>query len=207
MRDNGTIILAEAELKSLYPDSSWDVAGLRDFVGGIVAVALVASVGLILVGCMSMVAEHTIMGTGARFSWKRLLAALLVPLVIGAATSGWGWSRDAFGTSGLSTTRSSYTTPSAAATDISGNKGLIQSVVEGAKKLYEKAKDTAQKAGSWIKDKADKVWNWGKDTVSGLVSGAQNAWNWVTGGAGKGNVIDKAKNLGSSIWNWATGKK
>ena len=37
----GMVIAADEELKGLVPDASWDVQGVRDMVGGVVAVALV----------------------------------------------------------------------------------------------------------------------------------------------------------------------
>ena len=33
------MILADSELKGLRPDPAWDVAGVRDMVGGVIAVA------------------------------------------------------------------------------------------------------------------------------------------------------------------------
>ena len=41
------MILADSELKGLRPDPAWDVAGVRDMVGGVIAVALVLCVGVI----------------------------------------------------------------------------------------------------------------------------------------------------------------
>ena len=35
------MILADSALKGLRPDPAWDVAGVRDMVGGVIAVALV----------------------------------------------------------------------------------------------------------------------------------------------------------------------
>ncbi|PKU92189.1 hypothetical protein CQR47_0784 [Bifidobacterium thermophilum] len=72
-------VLADEQLKRLRPDPSWDVSGLRDMVGGVVAVALVATVAVIILGCLSMV-PGLISGNMMEraFSWKRLLAALLV---------------------------------------------------------------------------------------------------------------------------------
>ena len=48
------MILADSELKGLVPDPGWDVQGVRDLVGGIVAVALVLCVGAIVIGCLSL---------------------------------------------------------------------------------------------------------------------------------------------------------
>ncbi len=99
-------VLADGELKGLRPDPSWDVAGLRDMVGGVVAVALVLTVGAIIIGCVSLVPGLISNNQMERaFSWKRLLAAMLVPFVIGAAVSGWAWSCNVFGEEGLQTNR------------------------------------------------------------------------------------------------------
>lgn len=80
------MILADSALKGLRPDPAWDVAGVRDMVGGVIAVALVLCVGVIILGCVSLIPGLISNNQMERaFSWKRLLAAMLVPFVIGAA--------------------------------------------------------------------------------------------------------------------------
>ena len=69
----GMVIVADEELKGLVPDASWDVQGVRDMVGGVVAVALVLAVGVIVIGCISMVPGLITNNVMERaFSWKRL---------------------------------------------------------------------------------------------------------------------------------------
>lgn len=54
--------------------------------GGVIAVALVLCVGVIIIGCVSLIPGLVSNNQMERaFSWKRLLAAMLVPFVIGAA--------------------------------------------------------------------------------------------------------------------------
>ena len=70
------MILADSELKGLRPDPAWDVAGVRDMVGGVIAVALVLCVGVIILGCVSLIPGLISNNQMERaFSWKRLLAA------------------------------------------------------------------------------------------------------------------------------------
>lgn len=109
------MILADSELKGLRPDPAWDVAGVRDMVGGVIAVALVLCVGVIILGCVSLIPGLISNNQMERaFSWKRLLAAMLVPFVIGAAVSGWSWSCNLFGSNGLQSNRSYTQRPAAA---------------------------------------------------------------------------------------------
>ena len=42
--------LADNALKGLKPDPAWDVSGVRDMAGGVIAVALVLCVGVIIIG-------------------------------------------------------------------------------------------------------------------------------------------------------------
>lgn len=91
----GMVIVADEELKGLVPDASWDVQGVRDMVGGVVAVALVLAVGVIVIGCISMVPGLITNNMMERaFSWKRLAAALMVPFTIGAACTRLGVERE-----------------------------------------------------------------------------------------------------------------
>ena len=73
------MILADSALKGLRPDPAWDVSGVRDMVGGVIAVALVLCVGVIILGCVSLIPGLISNNQMERaFSWKRLLAAMLV---------------------------------------------------------------------------------------------------------------------------------
>ena len=47
--------LADNALKGLKPDPAWDVSGVRDMAGGVIAVALVLCVGVIIIGCVSLI--------------------------------------------------------------------------------------------------------------------------------------------------------
>ena len=174
------IVLADDALKGLRPDPSWDVSGVRDMVGGIVAIALVLAVGAIILGCVSMVPGLVSNNMMERaFSWKRLLAACLVPFVIGAAVSCWGWSCNVFCTEGLTDNRGK------------GDDSLTDLV-------SQLGKDIAQGIGDSV-----------KSAVTDAVKDAMKGWNWVTGGDGKGNVFQKAADgvsgAVSGVWNFFTG--
>ena len=96
------VVLADEQLKALLPDPAWDVQGVRDFAGGVMAVGLVVAVGLIVAGCLSMLPGLITGNMMERaFSWKGLAAALLVPLTIGASSAGWAWSVTGYGSDGL----------------------------------------------------------------------------------------------------------
>ena len=118
------MILADSALKGLRPDPAWDVAGVRDMVGGVIAVALVLCVGVIILGCVSLIPGLISNNQMERaFSWKRLLAAMLVPFVIGAAVSGWSWSCNLFGSNGLQSNRSYTQASGSGKTDLKDKRG------------------------------------------------------------------------------------
>ena len=197
-------VLADEQLKRLRPDPSWDVSGLRDMVGGVVAVALVATVAVIILGCLSMV-PGLISGNMMEraFSWKRLLAALLVPFVIGAAVSGWGWSCDVFGEAGLSANRGSVQASGSAKTDLKDTRG------EGSDDLGGMVRQLGQDIASSI---GDSVKTAVKQAVSGLnvvVNVGKGAVGYVTGGDGNGNIFQKAGqaigSAASSLRDWLSG--
>lgn len=99
--------LADNALKGLKPDPAWDVSGVRRhgrrrdrrrarIVRGRDRHRLrQPHPGLVSDNQMERA-----------FSWKRLLAAMLVLFAIGAAVSGWGWSCNVFGSNGLGVNRS-----------------------------------------------------------------------------------------------------
>ena len=162
----GVLLADDEQLKTLLPDPGWDVQGVRDVAGGVMAVGLVVAVGLIVAGCLAMLPGLITGNMMERaFSWKALAAALLVPLTIGAASAGWAWSVTGYGSDGLQ--------PSA-------NYSAQARKVGGM----------TSSAGS---DSSDS---------SGTIG---DAWNWVTGGDGKGNVLQKAGKLVGDEWNWLTG--
>ena len=191
------MFLADSALKGLRPDPSWDVSGVRDMVGGIVAVALVLAVGAIIVGCISMVpglVSNNMMEQA--FSWKRLLAACLVPFVIGAAVSGWGWSCNVFGSEGLTSNRATTQSSGSAATDLKDNRGKGDDSLTGL--VSQLGKDIAQSIGDSV-----------KTSVATMVKDTLKGWNWLTGGDGNGNVFQKAaagiSSTASGIWKSITG--
>lgn len=191
------IVLADGALKGLRPDPSWDVSGVRDMVGGIVAIALVLAVGAIILGCVSMVPGLVSNNMMERaFSWKRLLAACLVPFVIGAAVSGWGWSCNVFGTEGLTSNRATTQSSGSAATDLKDNRGKGDDSLTDL--VSQLGKDIAQGIGDSV-----------KSAVTDAVKDAMKGWNWVTGGDGKGNVFQKAADgvsgAATGVWNFFTG--
>lgn len=96
------MVLADDSLINLFPDPAWDVAGFRDLAGGVIAVCLYAAVAMVIVGVLTLLPGLITNNMMERaFSWKRLLCALMIPLTIGAATSGFAWGAGAFGTDGL----------------------------------------------------------------------------------------------------------
>ena len=182
------VAVADGALKGLTPDPSWDVSGIRDMAGGVIAVALVLTVGAIVLGCISLLPG--LAGTGMRsFGWNRLVAAVLVPFVIGAATTGGAWSADLFGSGGLHANRSATQAGGSGKTDLKDERG--------------KGKD----------DLTDLVSQLGKDIVSAVGDAVRsavketvpNVWKWLTGSDGKGNVFQKAGGAASDLWKWLTG--
>lgn len=167
--------------------------------GGVIAVALVLCVGVIIIGCVSLIPGLVSNNQMERaFSWKRLLAAMLVPFVIGAAVSGWGWSCNVFGSNGLGVNRS-YTQASG-----SGKTNLKDGRGKGDDSLTGLVKQLGDDIVSGISDTV-------KTTVKGAVDDALKGWNWVSGGDGKGNIFQKAgqgiKDGATGLWKWLTGSK
>lgn len=186
-------ILADSALKGLKPDPSWDVAGIRDMTGGVIAVALVLCVGVIILGCISLVPGLVSNNQMERaFSWKRLLAAMLVPFVIGAAVSGWSWSCDLFGSQGLQANRSYTQASGSGKTDLKDNRG------KGNDSLTDLVKQLGDDIVSGIGDAV-------KSTVKTAVSDAMKGVNWLTGGDGKGNIFQKTGNALGDAGKWVTG--
>ena len=211
------MILADSALKGLKPDPAWDVAGVRDMVGGVIAVALVLCVGVIILGCVSLIPGLVSNNQMERaFSWKRLLAAMLVPFVIGAAVSGWSWSCNLFGSNGLQANRSYTQASGSGKTDLKDNRGkgndsltdlvkqlgddIVSGIGDAVKGAVGDAVKDAVKGLGWVTG-AD-----GKGNVFQKAGGALNdAGKWVTGADGNGNVFQKAGTGLKDIWSWATG--
>ena len=185
--------LADNALKGLKPDPAWDVSGVRRhgrrrdrrrarIVRGRDHHRLrQPHPGLVSNNQMERA-----------FSWKRLLAAMLVPFVIGAAVSGWGWSCNVFGSNGLGVNRS-YTQASG-----SGKTNLKDGRGKGDDSLTGLVKQLGDDIVSGISDTV-------KTTVKGAVDDALKGWNWVSGGDGKGNIFQKAGNALGDAGKWVTG--
>ena len=187
------VILADSALKGLKPDPAWDVAGIRDMTGGVIAVALVLCVGVIILGCVSLIPGLISNNQMERaFSWKRLLAAMLVPFVIGAAVSGWSWSCNLFGSNGLQANRSYTQASGSGKTDLKDKRG------KGNDSLTDLVKHLGDDIVSGIGDTV-------KSTVKNAVTDAMKGVSWMTGADGKGNVFQKAGNALSDAGKWVTG--
>lgn len=192
------MILADSALKGLRPDPAWDVAGVRDMVGGVIAVALVLCVGVIILGCVSLIPGLISNNQMERaFSWKRLLAAMLVPFVIGAAVSGWSWSCNLFGSNGLQSNRSYTQASGSGKTDLKDKRG------KGDDGLTGLVKQLGDDIVSGIGDSVKSAVRTGvRDVLKGL--------DFVTGKDGKGNIFQKAgngiKDGAASLWKWITGE-
>ena len=216
------MVLADDSLINLFPDPAWDVAGFRDLAGGVIAVCLYAAVAMVIVGVLTLLPGLITNNMMERaFSWKRLLCALMIPLTIGAATSGFAWGAGAFGTDGLAV-NDSYQSANGHP-DWKGVKndeakksddlgGVVRQLGEDiANRVGKAAGDAIDKALSTGK----KAWQWlsggdGKGNVfqkAGQAAGdaASGAWDWLSGGDGKGNVFQKAGDAASGAWDWASG--
>lgn len=198
------VVLADdARLQPLKPDPSWDVQGVRDLVGGVMALCIVLSVALIILGVLSMIPGLVSNNMMERaFNWKRLAAALLVPVVVGACASSAAWGYEAFGSQGL-TVNGSYQSAegvdknsaerrnvgdqgweshSEGLADLVGQLGsdIVKRMGDTVKQAVKDALDVGGSVQKWFSDGWDKA----KDTVGGAVDKAKDAI---------GDVVDKAK--------------
>lgn len=212
------MVLADDSLINLFPDPAWDVAGFRDLAGGVIAVCLYAAVAMVIVGALTLLPGLITNNMMERaFSWKRLLCALMIPLTIGAATSGFAWGAGAFGTDGLAV-NDSYQSANGHP-DWKGVKndeakksddlgGMVRQLGEDiANRVGKAAGDAIDKALSTGK----KAWQWlsggdGKGNVfqkAGQAAGdaASGAWDWLSGGDGKGNVFEKTGQAAGDLWS------
>ena len=188
------MVLADDSLINLFPDPAWDVAGFRDLAGGVIAVCLYAAVAMVIVGVLTLLPGLITNNMMERaFSWKRLLCALMIPLTIGAATSGFAWGAGAFGTDGLAV-NDSYQSANGHP-DWKGVKN------DEAKK----SDDLGGVVRQLGEDIANRVGKAAGDAIDKALSTGKKAWQWLSGGDGKGNVFQKAGDAASGAWDWLSG--
>ena len=172
------MVLADDSLINLFPDPAWDVAGFRDLAGGVIAVCLYAAVAMVIVGVLTLLPGLITNNMMERaFSWKRLLCALMIPLTIGAATSGFAWGAGAFGTDGLAV-NDSYQSANGHP-DWKGVKN------DEAKK----SDDLGGMVRQLGEDIANRVGKAAGDAIDKALSTGKKAWQWLSGGDGKGYVF------------------
>ena len=188
------MVLADDSLINLFPDPAWDVAGFRDLAGGVIAVCLYAAVAMVIVGVLTLLPGLITNNMMERaFSWKRLLCALMIPLTIGAATGGFAWGAGAFGTDGLAV-NDSYQSANGHP-DWKGVKN------DEAKK----SDDLGGVVRQLGEDIANRVGKAAGDAIDKALSTGKKAWQWLSGGDGKGNVFQKAGDAASGAWDWLSG--
>ena len=188
------MVLADDSLINLFPDPAWDVAGFRDLAGGVIAVCLYAAVAMVIVGVLTLLPGLITNNMMERaFSWKRLLCALMIPLTIGAATGGFAWGAGAFGADGLAV-NDSYQSANGHP-DWKGVKN------DEAKKSDDLG-DVVRQLGE---DIANRVGKAAGDAIDKALSTGKKAWQWLSGGDGKGNVFQKAGDAASGAWDWLSG--
>lgn len=161
-------------LAPLSPDSSWDVSGLRWLAGGVLALCLLAAVALVVMGVLTMLPGR-LSGNAMEgaFSWRRLLAALLVPLTVGTCSVGWAWGATTYGGIGLQPS-SQYASRQSRGSmsdmkDVAdkGSDSLGGLVAQLGKELAKGVADTVSKAAkeavttalSWLR-KPGEWWAW-----------------------------------------------
>lgn len=188
------MVLADDSLINLFPDPAWDVAGFRDLAGGVIAVCLYAAVAMVIVGVLTLLPGLITNNMMERaFSWKRLLCALMIPLTIGAATGGFAWGAGAFGADGLAV-NDSYQSANGHP-DWKGVKS------DEAKK----SDDLGGVVRQLGEDIANRVGKAAGDAIDKALSTGKKAWQWLSGGDGKGNVFQKAGDAASGAWDWVSG--
>lgn len=189
-----SVVLADDRLIGLVPDPSWDVQSVRDFVGGVVAVCLYAAIVMVIMGVITLlpgVITNNMMERA--FSWKRLLCAVLIPLTIGAATSGLSWSYLSFGSEGLQA-NGSYQTDS-------GRPDYSQAYAR-----TEKHSDDLSNVVSQLgRDVASRIGKAAGDAVSKGLSSGSALWDFLSGGDGNGNVFEKIGSGLSSLFHVSSG--
>lgn len=174
------MVLADDSLINLFPDPAWDVAGFRDLAGGVIAVCLYAAVAMVIVGVLTLLPGLITNNMMERaFSWKRLLCALMIPLTIGAATGGFAWGAGAFGADGLAV-NDSYQSANGHP-DWKGVKS------DEAKK----SDDLGGVVRQLGEDIANRVGKAAGDAIDKALSTGKKAWQWLSGGDGKGNTCSR----------------
>ena len=166
----------------------------RDLAGGVIAVCLYAAVAMVIVGVLTLLPGLITNNMMERaFSWKRLLCALMIPLTIGAATGGFAWGAGAFGADGLAV-NDSYQSAN-------GHPDWRGVKSDEAKK----SDDLGGVVRQLGEDIANRVGKAAGDAIDKALSTGKKAWQWLSGGDGKGNVFQKAGDAASGAWDWASG--
>lgn len=212
------MVLADDSLINLFPDPAWDVAGFRDLAGGVIAVCLYAAVAMVIVGVLTLLPGLITNNMMERaFSWKRLLCALMIPLTIGAATGGFAWGAGAFGADGLAV-NDSYQSANGhpdwkgvkndeakKSDDLGGvvrqlGEDIANRVGKAAGDAIDKALSTGKKAWQWLSG-GDGKGNVFQKTGQAAGDAASGAWDWLSGGDGKGNVFEKTGRAAGDLWS------
>mgnify|MGYP007121640941 CR=1 FL=1 len=159
---------------------------------------LYAAVAMVIVGVLTLLPGLITNNMMERaFSWKRLLCALMIPLTIGAATGGFAWGAGAFGADGLAV-NDSYQSANGHP-DWKGVKS------DEAKK----SDDLGGVVRQLGEDIANRVGKAAGDAIDKALSTGKKAWQWLSGGDGKGNVFQKAGqaagDAASGAWDWLSG--
>ncbi|KFI91242.1 hypothetical protein BISA_1840 [Bifidobacterium saguini DSM 23967] len=188
------VVLADERLKGLVPDPGWDVQGVRDFVGGVIAVCLYLAVAMVIIGILTLLPGLITNNMMERaFSWKRLLCAVMIPMTIGAATSGLSWSYLSFGSDGLEA-NSSYQRESGSP-DWSGVDAKSES----------RSDDLSGLVSQLGQDIADRIGKAAGSAVSKALEAGSGLWDFLSGGDGQGNVFEKIGDGLSGLYSWLTG--
>ena len=181
------VLLADDRLLPLLPDSGWDVQGVRDVVGGVMAVCIVLSVAFLIFGVLTMmpgVVSGNMMERA--FSWRRMVCALMIPVTVGVASGGLSWSfQGAYGTGGLQPSAPYQTKVGTVDWSGSRSQSLLDLIANG-----EKVQKTKKEVAKGVEGGLD--WVTGADGKGNI---AQKGWNFFSGGDGKGNVFQKIGNF------------
>lgn len=165
-------ILADDQLMRLRPDPAWSIQGLNSFIGGIMAVCIVLAVALIVLGIITMMPGLITNNVMERaFSWKRLLAALMIPLVVGVGTSGMAWGMNAYGSAGMPVNGTYQSADGRTRT--SDGKVLGQYGSDGKTRGTAHSDDLGQLVQALGTSIAQRI----ADTVTGALNGVKNGFD------------------------------
>ncbi|PST47928.1 hypothetical protein COO72_10515 [Bifidobacterium callitrichos] len=194
----GTVVLAD-ELVPLVPDPAWDIKGLHELVGGIMAVCILLAVAMIILGLISMLPGMVTNNMMERaFSWKRLLAALMIPIIIGSGSGAMQWGYTVFGTGGLSPSGRYQDANGKLSTDGDSQSehhsddltDLIQQLGKDiADRIASSATDAIKKLGDAAASVGSAIGK-GFDTIKNAISGFLGGGGGSTGDSSKGNGFD-----------------